>query len=44
MSFLIFVLSTAALVVALKVLRDSRPRPGQATPAERIAGLEARVR
>jgi uncharacterized membrane protein len=44
MSFLIFVLSIAALVLALKVLRDSRPRPGQPTPAERIAGLEERVR
>jgi uncharacterized membrane protein len=44
MSFLIFVVSLTALVVALKVLRDSRPRPGQPTPAERIASLEERVR
>ena len=44
MAFLIFVLAVAALVVALKVLRDSRPRPGQPTPAERIASLEDRVR
>ena len=44
MSLLIFVVSIAALVVALKVLRESRPRPGQPTPAERIASLEDRVR
>ena len=44
MSFLIFVLAVAALIVALKALRDSQPRPGQPTPAERIAGLEERVR
>jgi uncharacterized membrane protein len=44
MSFLIFAVSVAALIVALKVLRDSRPLPGQPTPAERIAGLEERVR
>ena len=44
MLFLIFVLAVAALLVALKALRDSRPRPGQPTPAERIAGLEERVR
>ena len=44
MSFLIFILAVAALFVALKALRDSQPRPGQPTPAERIAGLEARVR
>lgn len=44
MSFLIFVLAVAALIAALKALRDSRPRPGQPTPAERIAGLEERVR
>jgi len=44
MSFLIFILAVAALFVALKALRDSRPRPGQPTPAERIAGLEERVR
>src|SRR3972149_4064178 len=44
MSFLIFILAVAALLVALKALRDSRPRPGQPTPAERIAGLEERVR
>jgi uncharacterized membrane protein len=44
MSFLIFILAVAALIVALKALRDSRPRPGQPTPAERIAGLEERVR
>ena len=44
MSFLIFVLAVAALIVALKALLDSRPRPGQPTPAERIAGLEERVR
>jgi len=44
MSFLIFVLAVAALLVALKALRDSRPLPGQPTPAERIAGLEERVR
>src|SRR5574342_270321 len=44
MSFFIFVLAVAALIVALKALRDSRPRPGQPTPAERIAGLEERVR
>jgi uncharacterized membrane protein len=44
MSSLVFVLSIVALVVALKVLRDSRPRPGQPTSAERIASLEERVR
>src|SRR3989304_10606117 len=44
MLFLIFVLAVAALLVALKALRDSQPRPGQPTPAERIAGLEERVR
>src|SRR5260370_11765811 len=44
MPFLIFAISVAALIVALKVLRDSRPLPGQPTPAERIAGLEERVR
>jgi len=44
MSFLIFIVSIAALIVALKVLRDSRPRPGQPTSAERIASLEERVR
>ena len=44
MSLLIFVLSIAALIVALKVLRDSRPLPGQPTSAERIASLEERVR
>src|SRR6266702_1157383 len=44
MSFLIFIVSIAAMIVALKVLRDSKPRPGQPTPAERIASLEDRVR
>ena len=44
MAFLIFAVAVAALIVALKVLRDSRPLPGQPTPAERIAGLEERVR
>ncbi len=44
MSFLAFVVSVAALVVALQVLRDCRPRPGQPTPAERIASLEERIR
>lgn len=44
MSFLIFIVSLAALIVALKVLRDSKPRPGQPTSAERIASLEERVR
>src|SRR5258705_1119516 len=44
MSFLIFIVSIAALVVALKALRYSKPRPGQPTPAERIASLEERVR
>ncbi len=44
MLFLIFAVSVAALIVAIKVLRDSRPLPGQPTPAERIAGLEERVR
>jgi uncharacterized membrane protein len=44
MSFLIFIVSIAAMVVALKALRDSQPRPGQPTPAERIASLEERVR
>ena len=44
MSFLIFILAVAALIVALKALRDSQPRPGQPTPAERIAALEERVR
>ncbi len=44
MLFLIFILAVAALIVALKALRDSQPRPGQPTPAERIAGLEERVR
>jgi uncharacterized membrane protein len=44
MSFLIFIVSIAAMVVALKALRDSKPRPGQPTPAERIASLEERVR
>ncbi len=44
MPFLIFAISVAALIVALKVLRDSRPLPGQPTAAERIAGLEERVR
>jgi uncharacterized membrane protein len=44
MSFLIFILAVAALIVALKALRDIQPRPGQPTPAERIAGLEERVR
>ena len=44
MWFLIFVVAVAALIVALKALRDSQPRPGQPTPAERIAGLEERVR
>jgi uncharacterized membrane protein len=44
MSFLIFALAVAALIVALKALRDSQPRPGQPTPAQRITGLEDRVR
>src|SRR6202158_2146549 len=44
MSFLIFILAVAALFVALKALLDSQPSPGQPTPAERIAGLEERVR
>ena len=44
MLFLILVVAVAALLVALKALRDGRPRPGQPTPAERIAGLEERVR
>lgn len=44
MSFLIFILAVAALLVALKALRDSRPRPGQPPPAQRIDGLEERVR
>src|SRR3990170_4096371 len=44
MSFLIFILAVAALLVAFKALRASRPRRGQPTPAERIAGLEERVR
>jgi uncharacterized membrane protein len=44
MAFLIFAVAVAALIVALKALRDSRPLPGQPTPAERIAGLEERVR
>src|SRR5438093_5084093 len=44
MSFLIFIVSIAALIVALKALRDSKPSPGQPTPAERIASLEERVR
>src|SRR6266436_4465428 len=44
MAFLIFAVAVAALIVALKVLRDSRPLPGQPTPAERMAGLEERVR
>src|ERR1700675_1488656 len=44
MSFLIFILAVAALIVALKALRDRRPSPGQPTPAERIAALEERVR
>jgi uncharacterized membrane protein len=44
MSFLIFIVSIAALFVALKALRDSKPSPGQPTPAERIASLEERVR
>src|SRR5499433_2685072 len=44
MSFLIFILSLAALLVALKALRDGRPLPGQPTPAERIQSLEDRVR
>src|SRR6058998_78297 len=44
MSFLIFIVSIAALIVALKALRDSKPVPGQPTPAERIASLEERVR
>src|SRR5262245_14350485 len=44
MSFLIFIVSLAALLVALKALRDSRPLPGQPTPAERIQSLEDRIR
>src|SRR5215470_17123958 len=44
MSFLAFVVAVAALGVALKALSETRPRPGQPTPAERIAGLEERVR
>src|SRR5262252_1509489 len=44
MSFLIFIVSLAALLVALKALRDGQPRPGQPTPAERIQSLEDRVR
>jgi len=44
MSLPIFLISLAALIIALKVLRDSRPRPGQPSPAERIASLEDRVR
>src|ERR1700694_3768928 len=44
MSFLIFILAVAALFVALKALRDSQPRRGRPPPAERIAGLEERVR
>src|SRR6266498_3505030 len=44
MSVLIFIVSIAAMIVALKVLRDSKPRPGQPTAAERIASLEERVR
>src|SRR5574341_2501782 len=41
---LTFILAVVALLVALKALRDGQPRPGQPTPAERIAGLEERVR
>src|SRR5215813_11429083 len=44
MSFLIFIVSLAALLVALKALRDGQPRPGQPTPAERIQSLEDRIR
>src|SRR5215470_11902805 len=44
MSFLIFIVSLAALLVALKALRDGRPLPGQPTPAERIQSLEDRIR
>jgi uncharacterized membrane protein len=44
MSFLIFIVSLAALLVAVKALRDTRPRPGQPTTAERIQSLEDRVR
>ena len=44
MSLPIFLISIAALVIALKVLRDTRPRPGQPSPGERIASLEERVR
>ena len=44
MSLPIFLIAIAALIIALKVLRDSRPRPGQPSPAERIASLEERVR
>src|SRR6266850_1139845 len=42
MSFLIFAVAVAALIVALKVLRDSRPLPGQPAPAPR-RDLEQRI-
>src|SRR5262249_6872777 len=38
------IVSLAALLVALKALRDGQPRPGQPTPAERIQSLEDRIR
>ena len=44
MALLALFVAVGALAVALKVLREYRPRPGQPTPAERIAALEERIR
>ena len=44
MALLALFVAVGALAVSLKVLREYRPRPGQPTPAERIAALEERIR
>jgi uncharacterized membrane protein len=44
MALLALFVAVGALAVSLKVLREYRPRPGQPTPAERMAALEERIR
>src|ERR1700682_4386904 len=44
MALLALFVAVGALAVSLQLLRESRPRPGQPTPAERMAALEERIR
>jgi len=44
MALLALFVAVGALAVSLKVLREYQPRPGQPTPAERMAALEERIR